>query len=147
MTPKPLFDPSIPVLTEIFNDTPEVEPAAQAAAAPPAANAAAADTSPALQMAPHWDADPASIGRPAAAPTPAQPSVGHTLTPADQDRLVQQLADRVLVQLEARLRADLEQRLRSAVNDTLDGFSAGLAPAIEAMLRDALNSRGGPDDH
>jgi hypothetical protein len=111
-------DASIPVLTEVVQETP---PAPADAARDEAPTAAAASTA-------GVPAQPAALEERAAA----------TLSEEDWDALELRLCERIVHQLQGRVDFVLQQRVRDSISDVLQQALAGLTGEIHAGLEQTL---------
>lgn len=108
MTRQPPFDPSIPVLTEVFQDQPvRAEPQGLANASLTASDDGKAVASP-------MDPDP------------------------DMEALERRLCERILQQLQGRVDFVLEQRVRDSMEEALQHAMTGLTDEIRRSLRHTI---------
>lgn len=112
MSQSPTFDPSIPVLTEVFKDQPVSSEAAEAGAV------AVAET-------------PPSDGE-------LEARAVDTWTEPEWARLEHRLSERILHQLQDRVDFVLEQRLRDSMAEALQHAMAGLTGEIRESLQQTI---------
>ena len=117
MSQNSAFDQSIPVLTEVFSDTP-VEPPLRAKAEPPPAPAQ----------------DNVNAGLEARAVASWTEPEWNLLERRLSERILQQLQGRVDFVLEQRLRDSMEEVLRSAIAGLTDEIRQGLQQTIEQIV-------------
>ena len=114
MSNNPAFDPSIPVLTEVFSDQPADQPAAAAKTDKPAA--------------PAQDTLNAELEERAVA----------SWTEPEWNLLERRLSERILSQIQGRVDFVLEQRLRDSMEEVLQDAIAGLTEEIRVGLQDTI---------
>ena len=115
MSPKPSFDASIPVLTEVFQDQP-VKAASPDALEPPAAVAPAQEHG-------HAELEARAVD---------------SWTEPEWALLERRLAERILQQLQGRVDVVLEQRLRDSMEEALQHAVAGLTEEIRRSLQQTI---------
>ncbi|MGF6275747.1 3-oxoacyl-ACP reductase-like protein [Massilia sp. UYP11] len=138
MTQDPVFDASIPVLTEVVADPP--------AAAAPATAAAPAATAPAAAAATAATAATAAVGA-----TPQTHGADAAESPEALERraaerwsgeqwsvMERRLTERVLQQLQGRIDFVLEQRLRDGIAEAVDKAMTGFSAEIRTSLHESL---------
>lgn len=119
MSQNPPFDASIPVLTEVLDDTP-----------PPAAPVAVPITAPA----------PAAIAVAApAAPEALEAQAAHSFGNDEWDLLERRLSERILQQLQGRVDFVLEQRIKDSMEEVLSHALRDLTMEIRSGLHDMLS--------
>jgi hypothetical protein len=118
MSDNPAFDPSIPVLTEVFQDQPVKKemPEAAEAVAPPAAEAPA----------------------PAASDAELEARAIDNWTEPEWAVLERRLSERILHQLQGRVDFVLEQRLRDSMAEALQHAMDGLTSEIRENLQQTI---------
>ena len=114
MSQNPLFDQSIPVLTEVFSDTP----------AAPARRAEAVPAAPAQDGA-HGALEARAI---------------RDWTEPEWTLLERRLSERMLQQLQGRVDFVLEQRVRDSMEEVLSQAIAGLTADIRAGLQETIEN-------
>ncbi|MDQ2820367.1 MAG: hypothetical protein M3Y65_08230 [Pseudomonadota bacterium] len=131
------FDPSIPVLTEVFAEVaarkaaPEPEPEPEPEPAPEREHAPAH-----LEIVPDMiqDPDPEVIG------AELQALATETWTEPEWKLLEQRIAGRILQQLDARVDATLDMHLRDSLADVLQQAMATLTTELRAGLQHAIDT-------
>ena len=114
MSNNPVFDQSIPVLTEVFSDQP---------APPPPRSEPAARAAPARQDSLNAALEIQAI---------------NTWTEPEWNLLERRLSERILQQLQGRVDFVLEQRLRDSMEAVLASAMAGLTEEIRAGLQQTI---------
>lgn len=119
MSQNPPFDASIPVLTEVLDDTP-----------PPAAPITALFTAPV----------PAAIEAAApAAPETLEAQAAHSFGGDEWELLERRLSERILQQLQGRVDFVLEQRIKDSMEEVLSHALRDLTMEIRSGLHETLS--------
>lgn len=126
---KSSLDGSIPMLTEIIDPLPELQPGLEL---PPASVPQEPEPPLPPPNAPVF-AEPAVVP-----PTQPQPLIQPGMSPAQWQALEQTLRERVLLQLQNRIDFILEHRVRDSLADVLQTAVASLADEIRAGLQHTL---------
>lgn len=116
MIPRSSFDPSIPVLTEVFQD--------QAARLDPPGDSK------------DMGADNEGKAQPGAIAAVTEPD----MAAQDWEALERRLCERILQQLQGRVDFVLEQRLRDSMEEALETAMAGLTGEIRRGLRQTIET-------
>ena len=115
MSNNPVFDQSIPVLTEVFSDKPAPPPPPRSEPAARAATARQDNLNAALEV-----------------------QAINTWTEPEWNLLERRLSERILQQLQGRVDFVLEQRLRDSMEAVLASAIAGLTDEIRAGLQQTI---------